>query len=312
MSSHHFNRIVGQYHGNSPGPSLIITGGLHGNEPGGLIAAERVLLDLEHNRRPFSGTLKVLACNLCALKTGSRFIDRDLNRRWTDAHLLELSGRPKTELGAEDREQLELFELFQALEQNTKNTKDALVFLDLHTTSGQSPPFVCFADTPSNRAIASQLALPSILGLEEIIDASMLRWLSGRGHIGIAIEGGQHETEAAVLAHISAIWLFFAAAGAMRAEDVPDFKEHQLQLKSSWPTVPPVLQIRHRHVVGPEDTFVMRPGFQSFEPVRQGQALADCNGQEIRSPMDALLLMPRYQPQGEDAFFLAAPPGTIR
>lgn len=51
----------------------------------------------------------------------------------------------------------------------------------------------------------------------------------------------------------------------------------------------------------------MRPGFRSFEWVRKGQVLAEFNGREVRAAFDALLLMPRYQPQGEDGFFLAAP-----
>jgi succinylglutamate desuccinylase len=54
----------------------------------------------------------------------------------------------------------------------------------------------------------------------------------------------------------------------------------------------------------------MLPGFKSFERVVQGQllALGGAHGQrEIRSPLGGILIMPRYQGQGQDGFFLARP-----
>jgi hypothetical protein len=64
------------------------------------------------------------------------------------------------------------------------------------------------------------------------------------------------------------------------------------------------LELRHRHPVGPGDAFRMEPGFVNFQPVRTGQLLARDRGGEIRSPSRGRVLMPLYQAQGEDGFFL--------
>jgi succinylglutamate desuccinylase len=68
-----------------------------------------------------------------------------------------------------------------------------------------------------------------------------------------------------------------------------------------------VLEVCHRHVVTPEDDFEMLPGLKSFEPVLRGQTVASDRRGEIRAPKDGLMLMPRYQGQGEDGFFMARP-----
>jgi succinylglutamate desuccinylase len=48
----------------------------------------------------------------------------------------------------------------------------------------------------------------------------------------------------------------------------------------------------------------MNPGYRSFDEVRRGQALAvDAHG-VVSCPESGRLLMPLYQPQGEDGFFL--------
>lgn len=299
-----FDRMVGQYSQNLPGPGLIITGGLHGNEAGGLIAAQRVLRDLKESERPFKGMLTVLAGNLSALKENRRFINRDLNRHWNSAHLIELEHRPKDQLCSEDREQLELVALLKDLE---KRPETPLIFLDLHTTSGQSPPFIVLNDLPPNRAIAAHIGLPCIVGFDKVLNCPMLSFLCQRGHWGLSIEGGLHGSAEAIDAHVSGIWLFLVATGAMREEDVPHFSAHQKAMRNAWPDAPMIFEICHRHVVKSGDFFVMRPGFKSFQPVHQNQVLAECDGVPIRSPADAVLLMPRYQPQGEDGFFLALP-----
>ncbi len=48
----------------------------------------------------------------------------------------------------------------------------------------------------------------------------------------------------------------------------------------------------------------MRPKFGGFDVVREGQPLADDRGGEITAPMSGFLLMPLYQQQGEDGFYL--------
>jgi succinylglutamate desuccinylase len=52
------------------------------------------------------------------------------------------------------------------------------------------------------------------------------------------------------------------------------------------------------------DEWMMLPGFQHFTPVSEGQLLAIYQGQEILAPVSGYILMPLYQKQGSDGFFL--------
>ena len=40
-------RLIGQYRGEQPGPTLIFTAGIHGNEPAGIFALQEVFEKLQ-------------------------------------------------------------------------------------------------------------------------------------------------------------------------------------------------------------------------------------------------------------------------
>jgi len=71
--------------------------------------------------------------------------------------------------------------------------------------------------------------------------------------------------------------------------------------------LPRVVEITYRHAITPEDRFRMHPGFASFSTVHAGQTLATDLRGPVAAPEDALLLMPLYQPQGSEGFFLVRP-----
>lgn len=290
---------VARVDGARPGPTLVVTGGVHGNEPAGLEAARRVVAQLDPAR--VRGRVVAVAGNLSALEVRRRFIDRDLNRKWEPGTITMLRARGPSSSIAEERDQHELLDLFTAL---AVDAVGPMVFLDLHTTSGESPPFICVADTLANRRLALALPIPIILGLEEVIDGAMVGWLCDQGHVGVAIEGGRHEDPESVDRHASAIWLVLVAAGLIDEADVPDLAAHRRRVAGATAGLPPVLEVRHRQVTEEGDGFVMDPGWKSFVPVRAGSVVARDRGGEIRAPATGLMLMPRYQPQGEDGFFV--------
>ena len=54
----------------------------------------------------------------------------------------------------------------------------------------------------------------------------------------------------------------------------------------------------------------MLPGFRNFQPVEKGQLLAHSGpglAAEVRAPWTGILIMPRYQGQGLDGYFLGRP-----
>ena len=67
---------------------------------------------------------------------------------------------------------------------------------------------------------------------------------------------------------------------------------------------PAILEMTYRHAITGENAFSMLPGFASFEPVTAGQTVAvDARG-DVTAPKGGYLLMPLYQKQGDDGFFI--------
>jgi hypothetical protein len=78
--------------------------------------------------------------------------------------------------------------------------------------------------------------------------------------------------------------------------------------------LPRVTEVVYRHPVAAGDGFAMAPGFLGFDPVRAGQAVARDRGGPVTTPRRGRLLMPLYQSQGEDGYFLvrAVHPAWLR
>jgi hypothetical protein len=294
-------RSLGRYETGLPGPTVVVTAGLHGNEPAGLVAFRRVLARLESERLPLRGSLRGVAGNTRALTLGQRFVSRDLNRRWSPEELgATLAGGPT--LANEDLEQRELLEILAPL---LGAATAPIVFLDLHSTSGGGAPFAVMADVLRNRPVAFALPIPLVLGLEEFVDGSMLGYLCDLGHVGVAVEGGQHDEPSTVVHHEAAIWLTLGAVGALAGSQLPDESRWRELLGEAARGLPRVVEIRHRHRVAPDDDYRMQPGFRNFSPVAAGQVVATDRIGPVRAPEDGVVMLPRYQSQGEDGYFLA-------
>ncbi len=298
-------RVLGEYTWGAPGPLLIATGGLHGNEPAGVEAARRVLDALNEHRPPLRGEIVALEGNREALRRGVRYVERDLNRAWwgDDLERLRESGAPRYhgEIG-------ELQELLSEFEARMGQRSEGVISLDLHSTSATGAPFVIMADTVQNRRIAFLLGIPVILGLEELVEGTLLAYVGAQGHVALVVEGGQHDAPTTADHLEAALWLSLVASGMILAEDAPvDMKEQVLILRESARRLPMAIEIRHRHGLRPGDDFRMEPGYSNFHRVEEGEVLAHTGPdgvEEVVSPHDGLLLMPRYQGQGDDGFFI--------
>lgn len=308
-SARAYPRVLGHHSTGRPGPTIVVTGGIHGNEPAGCEAMLRVLATLAQTGLPLRGELWALAGNLRGLAANLRYLDRDLNRRWIREDIARIVANGPED-AAEDLEQLELLAfLAPLLERSTA----PIVFLDLHSTSGPSTPFVCMADVLRNRKIALALGIPVVLGLEEVLDGSLLGYLCDLGHIGVAVEAGQHSDPMTVHHHESAVWLMLAAAGALDDEHLTTVASIRgtrffatSEVAAGELAAPAVVEIRHRHVVRPEhEPFVMLPGFANFQPIARGQLVAHDARGPIHAPFAGIMMLPRYQGLGDDGFFIA-------
>jgi succinylglutamate desuccinylase len=295
-----YPRVLGHYTTGRPGPTIVVTGGIHGNEPAGCEAMLAVLARLTREQLPLRGELWAVAGNLRGLAANQRYLDRDLNRRWIREDLARIVANGPEE-AAEDHEQLELLGFLAPL---LERSQTPIVFFDLHSTSGPSAPFVCMADVLRNRKIALALGIPVVLGLEEVLDGSLLGYLCDLGHIGVAVEGGQHRDPMTVHYHESAVWLMLAAADALDHKHLHGINTDSFGPRD--PAIPGVVEIRHRHVVVPaREPFVMLPGFANFQPVTRGQIVAHDARGPVHAPFAGLMMLPRYQGLGDDGFFIA-------
>ena len=297
------SRILGVHDSGQPGPTLMVLSGIHGNEPAGVHACRRVLARLAEAQPEFRGRFVALAGNIQALHQGQRFLRRDLNRQWSRANVEVVRALPEEDRSSEDREQLELISEFERL---AASATGPIICLDLHTSSAEGAPFSCLADTLPNRRLAMALPVPVILGLEECIDGAVMEYFDERGQVGLALEGGQHDEPETIDNLEAGVWLTLRAAGLM-AMTAEDRRRHEATLRRASPNLPPVLEIRYRHAISPQDEFVMKPGYESFDPVAKGESLGNDRNGPVVAKYPCRVLLPLYQGQGDDGFFLSRP-----
>lgn len=294
------DRVIGAYTTGRPGPLVVVTAGIHGNEPAGTVATRRVLEELSARALPLRGKLLCITGNIGALSRGQRFVDRDLNRGWTQERIAALVARDPALDDSEDREQREILALFLGV---MAEAKEPVVFLDLHSTSAGGSPFCAIADTLRNRTVSFALPVPVILGLEEMIDGTMLSYLDDLGHIAVVFEGGQNQAPSTIDHHESALWLALEAAGSLSKAEITAFAVHHARLSASSAGIPHVVEVRYRHGITAADQFKMKPGYVNFQRLARGEVLAEDRRGGVTCPDGDRILMPLYQAQGDDGFF---------
>lgn len=296
-------RIIGDT-GPSGGDHLIIAiAALHGNEPAGVNALERFFSFIEENKVRMNGRLVGLMGHTAAFQQGVRFVDQDLNRIWDPERVEFVRETDRDQLRIiEELEQKELIEVIDYyLHENPNAT-----LVDLHTTSAEGGIFSLANSLPSSEATARSIGVPTITGLSEVLHGTTMHYFEQLGLPGIAFEGGQHYKESSVDHIFAALWQvchYLAIVDRIPAAHKPLVRE---LIKYGKP-LPRVVKFRHRQGITEQDEFRMQPGYENFQHVRKGDHLAELNGVQLHAPYDGLILMPLYQEQGEDGFFIVEP-----
>lgn len=287
------------------GPLLLTLGGVHGNEPAGILAALDVLAELAERKPTPRGGFVALAGNLPALDRNSRFIHQDLNRAAHPDTVARLQSHDGDEPLA-DTEEHELLELVRATEALVASHKGPRFVVDIHTTSGESIPYISVFELPGCVQVAQAMPTYAVVGLERALHGTLIELLNHDGWCGFTFEAGRHYDLSSVEHAWAMIWLALAAAGVVGEDDLPTDphpRPHDV-LHGTAPEGRRTFDLIHRHAVGPADEFVMRPGFVNFQPVKEGEPLADDVNGEVLCPATGRMLMPLYQKLGEDGFFL--------
>ena len=291
------SRIIAKIEGQQSGPTVVFFGGLHGNEAAGVFALQKTLQQLD--RTKVKGNVVAISGNLKALQAGQRFIKEDLNRLWTADILKALNG--KTQL---TNEQIELFEIYSILKEILDTYKPPFYFIDLHTTSSKTLPFITINDSLINRKFSQQFPVPIVLGIEEYLTGPLLSYINKLGYVSLGFESGQHDDINAIKNACAFIKLALVSARVVDDKEFKDLEQEYTQLKNQAKCVKDVLEVIHLHRILNGADFKMEPGFKSFQSVKKGESLAMHDGQKITAPKSAKLFMPLYQKRGKEGFFL--------
>lgn len=297
-------RTLGRLDAPAAGPTLIVVGGLHGNEQAGVLALQRILPRLAADATGLErGRVIGLAGNRQALRVQRRYLSHDLNRHWLPDRVSRLR-HTQALLADEDQE---LRELLREIEGLLAEAAGDVFLLDLHTTSGPEVPFVNLDDSLRNRPFAFALEAPVVLGLDEELAGTLASYVGDRGMVAVGFEAGQHGSPEAVERAEAAIWLALEASGVLRPGSRPEVTTARQLLKRECASLPRVVEVRYRHAIGPEDGFRMDPGYANFQPIQRDQHLGHDRRGPTHSPLDGLMLMPLYQAQGADGYFIVRP-----
>lgn len=304
------NRIIMEYEGQQNGPLFFVIAGIHGNEKAGIYALQLVskMLEVEPITNPsfsFHGKLIGLTGNVAAVNNKVRYIHKDLNRIWSKEAINANKKKSKSFLTSEEKEQLELLAIIDDEKENYNPT--AIYILDLHTTSSGGGIFTIPNDDESSLSIAKTLHAPVILNMLEGIKGTTLHYfnndLSDKIKItSVTFEAGKHDDPLSINRCIAAIITFLRTIGCVAQEDVENI--HDDILKDYSLNLPALSKLIYKHEILPGDNFIMKPGYKNFQPIKKDDVLAQDRSGVIQSHCDGLILMPLYQPQGEEGFYV--------
>ena len=285
---------------------------MHGNEPAGYHAVQELFaaIDAEYSQKPhfdFRGKILALRGNVPAAELGCRYIDKDLNRSWTDEQVARILTEPNLVLDNEDQQIKENLALIREELERYKPTR--LVVLDLHTTTAHGGLFVIPAKDEASREIGLSLLAPVLHGFLEGLQGTTLHYFR-QDNFGdlpttsVCFEAGQHQAPDSVSHCVSAIIRCFTQMGGFYQEDIET--RHEELLTQNAKGLPREGRLIYRHAIQPGDGFKMRSDkiYRNFDLVEEGELLAHDDKGPIYAPCRAYMLMPLYQAQGNDGFFL--------
>ncbi len=295
------NRIIDKIEGDPNGPTLVFFAGIHGNEPAGVFALKQVLRTLRIQETPVQGQVYAIAGNLPALQNGVRFEKEDLNRIWFPQRIKKIG--EKESVSDEERE---LSEIYKLLHKILKQGNPPFYFIDLHTTSSDTYPFIVLNDSLLNRKYASNYPLPTILGIEEYLEGALLSYINELGYVSLGFESGSHDDIKAIKNSMDFIRYTLGITSAVTFEQVEMLRLRDEIFKSGGVSNR-FYEIYYQHDIAPMDSFQMLPGFINFQRIPRGVELATNNGEILTTRGKRQIFMPLYQEQGNEGFYFIRP-----
>ncbi|MEL7832723.1 succinylglutamate desuccinylase/aspartoacylase domain-containing protein [Fodinibius sp. Rm-B-1B1-1] len=296
------NRILGTIEGDPDGPTVIVVTGIHGNEYAGVDAAQNIFEMLDGIYPKINGRLIILRANLPALEHQVRYIDEDMNRLWFPAIIDQVRNTPEAQIESSERRQMK--QLLTVLDGIERGTDGPIILADIHTFSAEGNMFSITNTDPRQRRLLSNLHVPMVFGIEKSLRGTALGYYQQQDFISFGLEGGQHENELTEYNITASLLLLLHAVGCIEKQYVAKIKEFERHLRSHTKHLPVETELVYQHIIEPGDEFKMRPGYSNFQPIKKGEWLASDSDGKIIAHTDGYILMPLYQNQGNDGFFI--------
>lgn len=299
------NRTIGALAGRQEGPLVVLLTGMHGNEYIGVQAVKEVLNILKGSDHSMRGKVLAIRANLKALQHKVRYIDEDMNRIWFPSIIEKIRSTPEESLSSSER--IETKRLLRILDQiESQEGSYPTILVDIHTFSAEGSMFTLPNQNPAQIDLLSEIHVPMVLGIGRSLRGTVLRYYHKRGMFSFALEGGQHENSLTKQNIIASVMLLLRAVGCIDSDEyrpklMADFRKH---LKSQNRHLPVQAELVYQHLIEDGDHFSMRPDYRNFQPVKEGQWLASDRSGRIVAECDGYILMPLYQPQGREGFFI--------
>jgi succinylglutamate desuccinylase len=301
------DRLLGRFTGRDRGPLIVLIGAMHGNETAGVVAIRQVFDQLEalQAARPdfsFRGRLIGLLGNRRAFVRGERYLKYDLNRQFKE---LTISGaRQEQQPQAEHAELLELIDAVDA--EIADYQPERLVVLDVHTTSAPGGIFVITPDDRESLLMGVNMHAPVVKGLLAGLTGTSLHYFRtermGLPTQALTFEAGQHTEPESVNRAVAAIINLLRSVKAVGRSDLPNENDRLLiEFSRGLPRISELIMV---YRIGQDEKFEMRPGYRNFQTVSAGEQIARDRNGPVYSVADGYLLMPLYQKQGDEGFFL--------
>lgn len=291
-------RILGNCKGVKQTPTVIALGGIHGNERAGVNALLKVFETIEKDKIQLNGNFYGIAGNMNAISNNIRFKNVDLNRIWTKEQILNMY--LEDDLTAESKEQKEIYDIIKTI---LETEIGPFYFLDLHTTSADTQPFITISDSLNNRKYSSNFNIPTILGIEEFLEGPLLTYINEFGHVALGFEAGQHNKKVSVDNAVSFLWLALVAAKCIQKKDVEKYSFYKKSL-SVFTESQDFYKIKEKYTIKPFEDFKMVAGYKNFQEIEKNDLLAFSNAKEVLANSAGKIFMPLYQQKGDDGFFI--------
>tara|TARA_R110000868_G_scaffold259361_5_gene517277 strand:- start:38956 stop:39906 length:951 start_codon:yes stop_codon:yes gene_type:complete len=293
--------FIGDVIGSKKGPTIIAVAGIHGNEATGINAIKRIINLIAPFKDTMRGRFLGLKGNIPALSVGMRYVDEDMNRLWVTSILDKIRRTKSRELSSIDR--VEVKKLLQILDPIVLSDEEVF-YIDLHTFSGFGGLFAITSNDERHTKLLSTLGIPRIFGIQNTLQGTSMEYVEEAGQFGFAFEAGTHGSKEAEENAFAGLLVLLESLGVISKKDIKGFDKHQSYLMNQVSGFPEKVDFQYKHIIEDGDEFVMNPGFKNFDPIKKGDWLATDKNGNIVALSDGYLLMPLYQEQGNDGFFI--------